>query len=79
MGIFAIGLQGLEHAQASVQKTAERLAGTGAASTSPGTPDTVDISQEMVSLMQARNDFAANIRMLKTADEMQRQVMDLLA
>ena len=41
--------------------------------------DTVELSDAAVSLLSARNEYAANIKVIQTADEMQRHMLDLLA
>jgi flagellar basal body rod protein FlgG len=55
-----------------VDKTASRIAQPATAA------DTVDLSTEMVSLMQARADFEANTKGLKTEDQMTRAALDLI-
>lgn len=73
MDISAIALSGLNQAQSQLEKTARRLA-QAADST-----DAIDLSAEMVALMQSRNDFATNAQVLKTADEMQKHAVDIMA
>jgi flagellar hook protein FlgE len=41
--------------------------------------DTVDLSDSMVAMLTARQEFTANLNAFKTADEIQRQTIDLLA
>jgi hypothetical protein len=76
MELSAIALRGMEQAQGRVEDSAARLARTGAADYGG---DTVDLSSEVVQLLAARNDFAANARVAETAGEMERKVIDLLA
>ena len=73
MDISAIALGGLNQAQGNFEKAARRIASGGAAS-----GDATDLASDTVSLISARNDFAANIKTLKVADEMQRTTLDLL-
>jgi flagellar basal body rod protein FlgC len=70
---FSTPLQGIERAEASLQRTASRLA-------SLGTPqgDTVDISAEAVAMLSARNAAQANINMLRTEADLSASVMSLL-
>jgi flagellar hook protein FlgE len=75
MEIFAIALQGLQQALGQLDKSAGRIARFPAQAPS----DEVSLSDEMVSLLQARQDFEANLRVAKTADELQRQTLDMLA
>ena len=78
MELSAIALRGLEDARNRVERSAERLARVGT-TTAEGTPvNSVDLTREMVALLAARNDFAAGIRLLQTADELQRGLIDLL-
>jgi hypothetical protein len=79
MQISAIALQGLNQAQAQVEQAGGRLASIGA-NTVDGTPvDTADLSTAAVSLLSAKDSFATNIKLLKVADEMQGQAINLLA
>ena len=79
MGLSAIALSGLDRAQAGLEQTASRLSRI-AAPTSDGAPiDTVDLRTVAVELLAARQDFAINLRLLKTADEIERQVLNLPA
>ncbi len=77
MDLSAIALQGLEQAQVQLEKTATRLASAGAPD--GATWDTVDLSAEMVALLSAKNQFSANLSTLKIADEIEKNVIDLMA
>lgn len=72
MQVSAIALGGMEQAAARLDRTATRLAKVA------DPTDTVDLSAEMVALMQARNDFAVNAKVLKTADEMSKTLVEML-
>ena len=75
MDISAIALGGLNQAQTNFETAARRIASVGS-----GAPeDSVDLTSSIVSLIQAKNDFAANLKTVKVADEMQRTALDLLA
>lgn len=74
--ISAIALSGLDRAQASLDQTATRLARLAGPET-PG--DTADLSSAMVDMLAAKDEFAVNIKMLKVADQMNGQVLDILA
>jgi len=74
MDITGIALRGMEAAQQSVEATGRRLAN---AATPEAAGDLVDLSADMVSLLAARNQFTANARVVHTADEMQKQMLDL--
>lgn len=77
MELTAIALQGLEAAQGQLERSAERLSRAGEMSPDGAPVDPVDLSGEAVALLSARNNFETNARVLETADEMQRQVLDL--
>jgi flagellar hook protein FlgE len=73
MEISAVALQGLERAQERLAATAQRLARAA------DPADTVDLAAETVALLESRHAFAVNARVLKTADQMQQSLIDLLA
>jgi len=75
----AIALQGLQQADAQLNTAATRIASAGATSPNGANLDTVDLSAEVVALMSAKNQFSANLVTIKTADEMQKDVIDLMA
>ena len=78
MNISAIARQGLEQAQVQLESAAIRLAGAGA-SLDSSKPGSVDLSAKIVDLISAKNNFAVNISVMKTADEMQKYAIDLTA
>jgi flagellar hook protein FlgE len=41
--------------------------------------DTVDLSSEMVNLLEARTNFAANTKVVHVADEIQQSTLSILA
>ena len=73
MEISAAALSGMHRAEARLEATAQRLARVS------DPADTVDLSAEMVALLEARNDFAVNAKVLKTGDEIERVLLDVLA
>ena len=79
MDISAIALGGLNQAQTNFDTAVRRIAsgGSGAPGSGAG-EDTVDLSSNIVSLLQAKNDFEANLKAVKIGDEMQRTALDLL-
>ncbi len=72
--ISLTSLQGMQKAEGQLDKGANRIAKQG----SEG-GDVVDLSAEMVALMSARNNFAANVKAAKTGDEMQQSLLNILA
>jgi flagellar hook protein FlgE len=78
MNISAIALGGLKQAQVQLESAASTLAGE-AGSPSLSSSDSVDLSAGIVALMSAKNDFAVNISVMKTADQIQKYAIDLMA
>jgi flagellar basal body rod protein FlgG len=74
MDVLGAALGGMREAQTRLEKTAERIAGASAP-----TPDTVDLSTEMVGLLAARDQFQANARVFQAADDMQKKLLNILA
>jgi flagellar basal body rod protein FlgG len=70
---FQAPLQGMSLASASLDRAATRIA-------SLGTPagDSVDLSAEMVALIQAKNNFGANVRVAQTMDEVTQSLLNLI-
>ena len=85
MDLSSIALRGLDQAQTRLERAAVGVADItrGSPDNAPidtvDTVDTVDLSTAMVSLLSTQNDVKANIKLLKIANDMQRQVIDLLA
>jgi flagellar hook protein FlgE len=75
----AIALQGLQQAEVQLEAAASAIASGGATSANGSNLDVVDLSAEMVALMSAQTSFSANLATLKTADQMQKSVIDLTA
>jgi flagellar hook protein FlgE len=75
----SIALQGLQQAEVQLNAAAAKLADAGGASRNGANLDVVDLSAEMVALMSARTFFSANLATLKTADRIQKSLIDLTA
>jgi flagellar hook protein FlgE len=69
---FSTPLAGLDRATTSLNQTASKIASLS----TPG--DTVDLSSEVVSLIQSRNDFDANTKVLQTQDEMTQSLLNMI-
>lgn len=76
MNVSAIALQGLEQAQNQLQAAATSIAAAGGASNSAG-PDTLDLSTAVVALLTAKNQFSAELSVLKVANQTQASVLNL--
>ena len=72
MDVTAIALSGLGAAQKKLETASRRVAPPGQSG------DLVDLSADMVALLAAKNELAANARVIRTADEMRKQTLDLL-
>lgn len=70
---FSTPLAGLERAAASVNQTSAKIAKSGFG----GSGDSVDLSTEMVSLIQAQNDFKANTKVIQTEDDMNKSLLNI--
>lgn len=79
MDISAIALQGLGQANLQLNDAAANLASAAALSPDGSNVDTVDISSEIIALLSAKNQFSVAAATLKTANEVQKNVVDLIA
>ena len=70
-------LAGMQEADRQVDTTASRLARLPFSNTAP--QDTIDLSAEMVNLLQARDNFAANAKVVHVADSIQQNMLNILA
>ncbi len=77
MQIFASALQGLNAAETKLDQTASRLSRAGVAQNGPG-PDAVDLSTEMVNLMTAQQEYAANLKSLEAGNQIAKHTLDIL-
>jgi flagellar hook protein FlgE len=68
--VSSVALSGLNQAEAKLNSAAQRL--------SAGPADTVDLSQEAVDLIQAKNEFAVNIKALKISDDIAKDTLKLV-
>ena len=66
---FSVPLAGLQQAEARLERTAQRLA----RASSP--EDTVDLSAEMVALIEARLLAQANLNVLRTQAEIAKELL----
>lgn len=74
MEISSHALQGLTRAEALLERTAQRIARLPARAESG---DTVQLSEEIVRLLEARTLHRANVKSLQTADELTRATLKL--
>ena len=78
MDLSSIALQGLAQAQVQLEAAAG-LSSAAAASPDGSNPDIMDLSAQMAALMSAENLVSINLNTLKMADQIQKQVINLVA
>ena len=71
MDVTAISLSGMETARSSLEMLARRVA------SAEQSVDRIDLSNDMVAMMAAENQFAASTAVFKTDDGMQKRLLDL--
>jgi hypothetical protein len=79
MNLTPIGLDGLKRAEEKLERTAKDLArfpSLSDAGTST-TGDEVSLSDSIVALLEARNSYEANLKLISTEDELTRHTIDL--
>ncbi len=69
MNDFAVSLAGLNQAQSTIERVANRIARAPA-----NAADNVDLSAEAVALLRARNDFSANLNAIKAVDQLRNAI-----
>ena len=78
MDISAIALQGLQQADVQLEAAMTNLVSAGADSAGSSL-DIVDVATQIVALNSAQDSFAVNLEALKTADQVQQNVLNILA
>jgi hypothetical protein len=80
MDVSSIAAAGLDVAQSRFEKAATGLAST-VATTGPdaSAPDHVSLSRQAVSLLSARNEFSADVRLAHVADDLKKTTLNLMA
>jgi len=69
-------LEGMSRAETQLNQAAGNIA--RATTVSPPGSDSVDLSTSKVALLQSRNSFDANTKVLKVADEMQKSLLNVI-
>lgn len=72
--LAGIAARGLSQAQKKFEKAAERIARSGEDACEPAGP-----AQDAVDLLSARNQFEASLKVLETAAETQKRLLDIFA
>jgi flagellar basal body rod protein FlgG len=66
---LASAVQGMDRASSQVNQVAQTIAG--------GPVDTVDLSAEAVSLLQAKNDFQSNTKVVQVQEDMDQSLFEI--
>lgn len=77
MDLSAIALQGISQAEMQLDATTTSLASAGSAN--GGGVDVVDVASQMVAMSSAEILLQLSLSTLKTSDQLQKNVIDLLA
>lgn len=72
MQISAIALTGMDAAQSKLERTAVNVANAAEPT------DQVDLSAAAVAMIQARDEFAINVKVAQTAMEMEKSLINVL-
>jgi flagellar basal body rod protein FlgG len=79
MEVQSIALAGLEKAQERLAAVAKRLSSNGlSAAYGEGGGDQVDLSAEMVALLEAKVATEANLKLVESANEMASKTINIL-
>ncbi len=84
MADFSIPLAGMSNAASRLNTAATRIArapfanAPNPSTTPPEGQDSVSLSDDMVAMLESRNDFEANTKVVKTFDEMTKSLLNIL-
>ena len=76
MSTSGVSLQGIQNAESLLNTTAARIANPTPSTGQGG--DAVSLSSNMVALIQAKTDMAANLKALQVSEDMQKTLLDVL-
>jgi len=78
MDILPTAAEGLRKAEERVQRVAERLSRLPLSGDASAPEDVVDLSAEVVALIEAKNVHSVNARVAQTAAELDQHILDIL-
>ena len=78
MSILLTASEGLNKAEERVQRVAERLSRLPLSSDPSAPADVVDLSAEAVALIEAKNLHGVNAKVIQTAAELDRHILNIL-
>ncbi len=76
---FSVPLAGMQAAESQFDQAVQRLASLPSRSVEGAGVDQVDLSTEMVALLESRNQFETSVKTTHVADDMLKSTLDLLA
>jgi hypothetical protein len=79
MGASSIALQGLQQSEIQLAAAASSIATAGTTSANGSNFNLSNLSTDIVSLVTAEAQFSLNLASLKTADEVEQNLIDVLA
>jgi flagellar basal body rod protein FlgC len=79
MDILSIAQAGMARAQDSFEISAQNVARASLPQTQPATQDSLSLTDQAVSMLQAKGDFAANVKVAQVADDLTKATLSLLA
>jgi flagellar hook protein FlgE len=75
---FSTPLAGMNAAEASLNRTASNIANFGGTPANAPGGDTLDLSTDMIGLIEARNNFSANVKAAQTEDQMTQSLLKMI-
>lgn len=76
MGSFIAPIAGMAKAEVRFEAAASRIAKAGISG--GDAQDQVDLSAEMVAILESRNSYSANVKVAQAADEMEKSTLKIL-
>ena len=78
MSILPTAAEGLRKSEERIQRVAERLSRFSLSADASAPEDVVDLSAEVVALIEAKNLHGVNAKVAQTAAELDRHILDIL-
>jgi flagellar hook protein FlgE len=75
MSAIDTSLQAIQTAFSQLDHTAKRIASVA----DPASSDQIDLSAEIVNLLSEKNQVATSVKAVQTVDDMQKNLLDILA
>jgi flagellar hook protein FlgE len=83
MDVMNAALGGMQIAQSSFERSAQRIVGASTqlnqSNQQSQKPDTVELSTEAVNMITARNQVQASAQVFQAGDKMQKKLLDMMA